>query len=108
MTDVKLEDAERVALTIQRLGETLGKEWHPCWSEGCESAAALLRKIPELTSQRAYLDQKYLEAQAKIDAHNAEVSQTCGLGDQEGVSCGYRPYFPRRCSQCPKRNWSIE
>jgi acyl-CoA reductase-like NAD-dependent aldehyde dehydrogenase len=51
MTDVKLEDAERVAVSlmevVQRLHEA-GYEWS---AEQCEQAAALLRKIPELLEE---------------------------------------------------------
>lgn len=39
-----------------------------------------------------------------VEAHNAECQSMCGVGDQEAVKCGYRPYFVgshRRCSSCP-------
>lgn len=42
-----------------------------------------------------------------ITAHNTECDRMCGLGDQEGVACGYRPYFPRHCPDCPKRSWKL-
>ena len=32
--------------------------------------------------------------------HNRDCRDMCGSGDQEGVRCGYRPYFPRRCPEC--------
>ena len=32
--------------------------------------------------------------------HNLARRNMCGNGDQEGVRCGYRPYFPRRCPEC--------
>ena len=36
-----------------------------------------------------------------IDEHNAGCRMACGEGDQEGVRCKYRPYFPRHCPDCP-------
>lgn len=36
-----------------------------------------------------------------VKEHNKQCQQRCGVGDQEGVACGYRPYFPRRCPHCP-------
>ena len=47
------------------------------------------------------------ECEKAIVDHNRECAEMCGLGDQEGVQCKYRPYFPRRCPDCPKRNWAI-
>ena len=42
-----------------------------------------------------------------IDAHNNGCDEACGVDDQEGVRCGYRDYFPRRCPECPK-GWKID
>jgi hypothetical protein len=47
------------------------------------------------------------DAEGAIAAHNGECESLCGVGELEGVRCGYRPYFPRHCSDCP-RNWIIE
>jgi hypothetical protein len=47
------------------------------------------------------------ELRALIREHNDGLRQACGLGDDEGVRCGYRPYFPRRCPECPVQ-WSID
>lgn len=36
--------------------------------------------------------------------HNEACQKNCGVGDQEAVSCKYRPYFEktgRRCPECP-------
>src|SRR5688572_2273890 len=38
---------------------------------------------------------------AAVKGHNDACVTACGVGDQAGVSCGYRPYFPRRCPTCP-------
>lgn len=43
----------------------------------------------------------------EISDHNAECASACGDGELEGVGCGYRPYFPRHCPECP-RNWMID
>jgi hypothetical protein len=60
--------------------------------------------------ERARAD--YWEARARlilnaIKAHNDGCEDICGRGDQEGVTCGYRPYFPRHCPDCPRRGWMI-
>ena len=44
---------------------------------------------------------------AAIDSHNNDCASACGKDDAEGVRCGYRPYFPRHCPECP-RDWMIE
>lgn len=39
-----------------------------------------------------------------LQQHNEGCQQRCGVGDQEAVTCGYRPYFEgsgRRCPNCP-------
>ncbi|MGD9590830.1 MAG: hypothetical protein AB7Q37_18490 [Pyrinomonadaceae bacterium] len=39
-----------------------------------------------------------------IADHNAGCQSRCGVGEQEAVACGYRPYFERngrRCTHCP-------
>lgn len=39
-----------------------------------------------------------------IFAHNTALQARCGIGEQEAVACGYRPYFERngrRCTDCP-------
>ena len=36
-----------------------------------------------------------------IEQHNQSCRMICGEGDQEGVRCKYRPYFPRHCPECP-------
>jgi hypothetical protein len=38
---------------------------------------------------------------AAVKGHNDACVKACGEGDQAGVSCGYRPYFPRRRPNCP-------
>jgi hypothetical protein len=38
---------------------------------------------------------------AAVKGHNDALLKACGEGDQAGVPCGYRPYFPRRCPNCP-------
>lgn len=43
----------------------------------------------------------------KITDHNNALQAQCGVGDQEAVACGYRPYFEhsgRRCPNCPTDN----
>lgn len=43
-------------------------------------------------------------AEAAIREHNAGCQSRCGVGEQEAVACGYRPYFERngrRCTHCP-------
>jgi hypothetical protein len=35
-----------------------------------------------------------------IKRHNDACAESCGIGDQEGVACKYRPYFPRHCPSC--------
>lgn len=52
--------------------------------------------------------ESYQQLEAKVAAliklivdHNQACREICGVGDQEGVRCKYRPYFPRHCSECP-------
>ena len=101
MTDAKLEDAGRVADECRRSGLIAHTGGYHDTAETYFLASALLRRIPEL-------HQQLVDALGLIAVHNAAVSELCGPGDQEGVACGYRPYFPRRCPECPKRNWTIE
>ena len=70
----------------------------------CEKAAdALDAQAAEIAALRARL----AEAERAIAAHNDSCASACGIGDQEGVRCGYRDYFPRHCPECP-RGWMID
>jgi hypothetical protein len=60
--------------------------------------------LRELQSARKELT----KLRVALKSHNDECASMCGLGDQEGVACGYRNYFPRHCPECPKRNWTID
>lgn len=48
------------------------------------------------------MDAAYLRG--LINAHNDGCQSICGYGELEGVACKYRPYFPRRCPDCPTYN----
>ncbi len=39
-----------------------------------------------------------------IKYHDQCCDEACGIGELEGLGCGYRPYFPRRCPTCPKHD----
>lgn len=75
------------------------------YPEVVETFNALSREIAEREARIAELE-KY---KAAVEAHNAECQRLCGIGDQEAVRCGYRPYFEyskRRCTTCPT-DWII-
>lgn len=80
--------------------------WHSCghcltWN-GQDFDAVL--------KERDALQGKLKVAIDTIKAHNDSCESMCGLGDQEGVACGYRPYFPRHCPECTlhDRIWDVE
>lgn len=74
------------------------------WLSQVEPAAdALDAQAAEIAALRARL----AEAERAIAAHNDSCASACGIGDQEGVRCGYRDYFPRHCPECP-RGWMID
>lgn len=96
MTDVKLEDAERVALYLDSMAKSFrdnAAALHQRTNEkykvimaaddrNCTEAAALLRKIPELNDERLLLGRmldlqtkKTSELQQKLAAAEAELSQ---------------------------------
>lgn len=76
-------ELRRVATEIQDEG-LLG------WGNSCHDAADYIDRLRGL-----------------IQAHNDGCAEACGVGDQEGVRCKYRPYFPRHCPDCP-RDWMID
>lgn len=48
MTDVKFEDAERLAIELRVVSRMLSRDLKDAAAFSCDKAAALLRKIPEL------------------------------------------------------------
>lgn len=67
-----------------------------------EAADEIVKHVKE----NAALREKLAGAEKAIADHNSECASVCGDGEQEGVRCGYRPYFPRHCPECP-RDWMI-
>jgi chromosome segregation ATPase len=55
MTDVKLEDAERLAIELRVVSRMLSRDLKDAAAFSCDKAAALLRKIPELQKEIHYL-----------------------------------------------------
>jgi hypothetical protein len=56
----------------------------------------------ELIADVAILKAQRDAAEKAISDHNEACLDRCGRGEEEGVRCKYRPYFPRRCPECPR------
>jgi hypothetical protein len=85
----------------------------PSAMSDCAKAAAALRELEaqcdRVGSMNVDLYAELEKASAErdrlrglIDEHNSDCVSRCGEGEQEGVRCGYRPWFPRRCPECPR------
>jgi hypothetical protein len=72
MTDVKLEDAERIEIELRVVSRMLSRDLKDAAAFSCHRAAALLRKIPELTADLRSAQEAVLNNCARL--HLAERS----------------------------------
>lgn len=72
------------------------------WMARLPESHAANRELAALRARLAELEAERDRLRGLIDEHNNECVRRCGEGEQEGVRCGYRPYFPRRCPECPR------
>jgi hypothetical protein len=110
---------------LRRMAEFFGKEFDPLSATALRGAAAEIerltrelarydeadrqktREINLLTPENKRLRAALEHAETVIKTHNDECQNLCGRGEQEAVSCQYRPYFlnnGRRCPECPTYN----
>ena len=75
-------------------------DWGRSWESANEEANKLRAERDALAAENERL-------RLLIATHNIGCEAVCGLGEQAGVACGYRPYFPRRCPDCA-RDWMID
>lgn len=74
-----------------------------CWKRdakphGCAEACELAER------SILYQQARIAALESRIQTHDAGCQALCGIGDQEPVACGHRPYFlnnGRRCPHCP-------
>lgn len=111
---------EMTAVSDERLAELIEYvDWTARTDKAVDEVQAALRELQELRASRAQSEQLHDNWQVAaaevrrlrtlIETHNTECRNMCGTSAAaKGVACGYRPYFPRRCSDCPERNWVID
>jgi hypothetical protein len=106
MTDVKLEDAERLAIELRVVSRMLSRDLKDAAAFSCDKAAALLRKIPELQKEIHYLKMPFSAIEKEFTSEGLDTNIAMNALCKRAES--HRKHIARLEQQLAERSAELE